>query len=89
MALGFIFQQIKKVVTFRKLIWSVCVFLFILFQMALCPVGTIVNSFHLSFGHFIRGQTSKGAPGTQNTFSGFPPLASGRNKSLNMVSFMR
>jgi hypothetical protein len=45
--------------------------------MALCPVGTIVNFFHLSFGHFIRGQTGKGAPGTQNTFSDFPPLANG------------
>jgi hypothetical protein len=47
------------------------------FQIALCPFGTIVNFFHLSFGHFIRGQTGKGAPGTQNTFSDFPPLADG------------
>jgi hypothetical protein len=45
--------------------------------MALCHFGTIANSFHLSFGHFIRGQTGKGVPGTQNTFSDFSPLAGG------------
>jgi hypothetical protein len=55
----------------------------------LCHFGTIANFLSFIVLLFIRDQTGKGVPDTQNAFFRFSSATGGWIKNLNLVLFMR